>query len=228
MAKVKYTIQMHQTYLESLYSGTFGITRESRKEAQILDLVTTSSIDIDGEKLTGGVAGLTGGTIHKLTFFNAGDEKLITVKGDFKAEKISDAAEQGFEPLMKAIFGGKDTFKGSSADEALLGYGGKDKIFGGAGNDVLEGGRGNKDVLVGGKGDDVFRFNLGDGHDIVRDFDVTGSLEEGHDFLWLTSDHTIRKNGKGDAVIVLSEVDTLTLQGISKNELEDYHFLMAM
>jgi Ca2+-binding RTX toxin-like protein len=79
---------------------------------------------------------------------------------------------------------GDDQLVGDVGDDSLSGGGGADQIFGDAGSDNLSGGDG-KDLLVGGDGsdqlagnagddeleggtgDDVYRFNLGDGHDVI-------------------------------------------------------------
>ena len=47
---------------------------------------------------------------------------------------------------------------------------GNDALIGGDGDDVLAGGDGN-DYLDGGNGHDTYRFNLGDGQDIINNFD---------------------------------------------------------
>ena len=71
---------------------------------------------------------------------------------------------------------GADSLSGRGGDDALYGGGGNDSIAGGAGNDALFGGGGNDfldgdqgaDVGYLGAGDDVFRWDPGDGSDIVE------------------------------------------------------------
>jgi Ca2+-binding RTX toxin-like protein len=58
---------------------------------------------------------------------------------------------------------------GGAGDDFLWGGAGLDVLIGGAGSDTLEGGLG-LDVLTGGSGADVFKFNFGDGPDLVTDF----------------------------------------------------------
>ena len=65
---------------------------------------------------------------------------------------------------------GNDVIYGSIDGESLSGGGGDDWISANAGNDILNGGTGN-DTLLGGAGDDIYRFNLGDGQDIINEYD---------------------------------------------------------
>mgnify|MGYP000707352929 CR=1 FL=1 len=65
-----------------------------------------------------------------------------------------------------------------AGNDLIFGFGGKDIIYGGGGNDRISGGTG-KDVLFGEAGSDIIVFNLGDGSDLVADF------ENGVDFLEL-------------------------------------------
>ena len=79
-----------------------------------------------------------------------------------------------------AIYGGSghDELDGDSGRDSLYGGKGRDELDGGSGNDRLEGGSGNDrldggsgaDRLWGGAGRDVFEFEVGDGRDIVEDF----------------------------------------------------------
>ena len=67
---------------------------------------------------------------------------------------------------------GADRLLGGSGDDVLDGGAGADRLEGGAGDDLLFGGPG-QDVLVGGPGADRFlALTLGDGRDVVLDFDA--------------------------------------------------------
>ena len=68
-------------------------------------------------------------------------------------------------------FGGNDTLDGKLGNDQLFGYDGNDRLVGGYGNDFLEGDTGN-DILYGGADADVFYFNLGDGDDVIKDFEI--------------------------------------------------------
>ena len=97
-------------------------------------------------------------------------------------------------PLMVVVEGqvigdaANNDMSGSSGNDVLVGLEGDDRIFGDAvnggvgdfyndGDDLLVGGLGN-DLLVGASGNDVYIFNLGDGQDVINNFDpfqnVTG------------------------------------------------------
>lgn len=60
-------------------------------------------------------------------------------------------------------------FEGGAGNDGLRGGSGVDHLDGGSGDDWIEGGRGI-DVLTGGSGYDTFVFRLGDGPDLVMDF----------------------------------------------------------
>ncbi|RWM91243.1 MAG: calcium-binding protein, partial [Mesorhizobium sp.] len=68
------------------------------------------------------------------------------------------------------IFGGagNDTLNGTSFGDTLTGNAGVDTLNGNGGNDTLTGGAGN-DTLDGGSGNDTYVFNAGDGSDTVYD-----------------------------------------------------------
>lgn len=65
--------------------------------------------------------------------------------------------------IHQLMFGGdgNDTLNAGSTDGALFGGDGDDRLFGGSGDDVLDGG----------SGADVYVFGLGDGHDVVENYD---------------------------------------------------------
>ncbi|MGK5091769.1 calcium-binding protein [Deltaproteobacteria bacterium TL4] len=63
-----------------------------------------------------------------------------------------------------------DDMIGNAEANELDGLGGNDTLAGMAGDDTLTGGSGN-DLLVGNSGSDTYHFNLGDGQDIIQDFD---------------------------------------------------------
>ncbi|WDE02581.1 calcium-binding protein [Thalassomonas actiniarum] len=74
--------------------------------------------------------------------------------------------------------GGDDTVYGRGGDDTLIGGSGNDRLFGDEGNDILIGSAGD-DKLTDGEGNDIYRFSLGDGHDIITDYDGVDRLELG-------------------------------------------------
>ncbi|MCT4609175.1 MAG: hypothetical protein N4A70_08200 [Pelagimonas sp.] len=67
---------------------------------------------------------------------------------------------------------GRDKLRGGTGDDELSGGSGADTISGDVGADHILGGEDN-DLLYGGAGSDTFEFRLGDGQDVIGDFDVT-------------------------------------------------------
>lgn len=222
MAKVTYTVAMEEHYLSDFYSGIFELSvADSGKKATFTDGESGARIQGFGQNLDGDADGLTGGTFDKLVF-SAEGETLVTVLGDFSAKALFQATKNNdFLELQRKIFSGDDDFQGSSKLEAIYGFGGDDEINAAGGNDLVNGGKG-KDSIRGGGGFDTFVFNLGDGRDVIKDFNV-GDAED-HERLQISAEFDIVKNKHGDAVIVLSDDDRLTLDGVSKSQLEDYHF----
>ncbi|MBE9079316.1 hypothetical protein IQ241_18780 [Romeria aff. gracilis LEGE 07310] len=70
-----------------------------------------------------------------------------------------------------------DTLYGGTGNDILRANGGNDILDGGAGNDILNAGMGNdilvggtgNDSLYGGAGNDTYRFERGDGQDVIHD-----------------------------------------------------------
>ena len=122
-------------------------------------------------------------------------------------------------------FSGNDLLFGNAGEDVLLGSLGSDLLHGGRGNDSLDGGfqsdvlRGDlgDDTLSGGEGGDRFDFRLGDGSDIITDFedgvDIIG-LRGGLTFAQLTISQ-VGSNTQisvGDEVLVsLSNVNVGTI-----------------
>ncbi|MEO0387625.1 MAG: hypothetical protein AAF281_08860 [Pseudomonadota bacterium] len=123
---------------------------------------------------------------------------------------------------------GDDVLSGYAGDDTLIGGNGNDEVIGGAGDDILIGGVGadllqggaGADVMTGGADADRFEFVIGDGQDIITDF------QAGRDELILDADlldlslslkamvSTYVSVANGDLVIGFGE-DMLTLEGIS-------------
>lgn len=69
--------------------------------------------------------------------------------------------------LNEGTPGDDELFAGPAGSE-LQGFGGNDRLVGDAGVDILDGGAGD-DLLEGGGARDIYRFNRGDGHDVIME-----------------------------------------------------------
>ncbi|MBQ4283349.1 MAG: hypothetical protein IJB96_05405, partial [Lachnospira sp.] len=66
---------------------------------------------------------------------------------------------------------GDDSVNANNGDDLIYGEAGNDILNGEAGNDTLIGGTGN-DTLNGGAGADTYVFNVGDGEDVINNYDA--------------------------------------------------------
>jgi Ca2+-binding RTX toxin-like protein len=72
---------------------------------------------------------------------------------------------------------GDDLLVGFADEDIMRGYGGNDTIQGQASNDIIYGGTGN-DTLDGGTGNDIYKFALGDGHDVINNYDTSANRHD--------------------------------------------------
>jgi len=114
---------------------------------------------------------------------------------------------------------GNDVVLGGAGNDVVFGSAGDDLIFGGIGNDFIVGGAGN-DLLYGGTtagegtGQDIFVFGIGEGIDIVLDFEIgidaiglTGGLSFGQlDVVQSAQDTVINAASTGETLAVLIDV----------------------
>ena len=134
--------------------------------------------DIDGQKGDDRLFGRSGDDVLKggkgddRIRGGAGDDLIGGGKGDDRLQGDSGddliGGGKGDDRLLGGA--GDDLIRGGKGDDRLLGGAGDDFIWGGKGDDRLQGGVGD-DLIWGGKGDDRFVFRLGDGDDVILDFD---------------------------------------------------------
>ena len=62
-----------------------------------------------------------------------------------------------------------DVLAGTSGNNQIFGNAGNDTLYGNAGEDTLDGGAGN-DILEGDAGNDTYRFGMGSGMDMIKDY----------------------------------------------------------
>lgn len=106
---------------------------------------------------------------------------------------------------------------GNASANRLEGLGGKDVLEGNKGADTLEGGAG-KDRLTGGKGSDEFQLQLGDGKDVITDFDATGGGGK-QDYLLIAEGMTYAKrsaHGGRDTILDFGDDQTITLLNVKR------------
>jgi Ca2+-binding RTX toxin-like protein len=120
---------------------------------------------------TGGNDVLIGTAGKDFVYGGAGNDELHLLAGnDIGSGGTGDDMVSGGADHDLVVGGlGADKLIGGSGNDALSGDAGADDLYGGKGNDTLSGGRDDGDVLAGGAGDDRFKFNRGDGHDVVID-----------------------------------------------------------
>ncbi len=101
-------------------------------------------------------------------------EHDMTIEGNKEANRITGSTQDDFingYSGADVLYGGAgaDTLAGSGGNDKLFGEAGNDSLSGGSGEDTLEGGKG-RDSLTGGSGADVFSFNVGDGANVITDY----------------------------------------------------------
>ncbi|MBE9226175.1 DUF4347 domain-containing protein [Phormidium sp. LEGE 05292] len=124
------------------------------------------------------------------------------------------------------LFGnqGADWINGELGDDTLYGGKGDDTLIGGDGNDLLSGDVGN-DSLMGGNGSDKFVLVVGQGSDVITDF------QDGVDSLVLLGNLTfpqlsIVQSGNNTLISLTSNNQLLaTLNGISANLITQQDFI---
>ena len=124
---------------------------------------------------------------------------------DVQVIEFADGSQTTLAALLTPIDGtaGPDSLIGRGTSDMMRGFGGADFIRGGTGDDTIEGGIGNDD-LRGEAGSDTYRFNLGDGIDIITDRAVVG---EGNRILFgagiTPSDVTVAYNTDAPSTITV-------------------------
>ncbi|MEM7210350.1 MAG: LamG-like jellyroll fold domain-containing protein [Pseudomonadota bacterium] len=95
----------------------------------------------------------------------------VYAQGEFTlSDNIEAISAHGSDAVVLTGNGLDNWVTGGAGDDTLSGEGGNDRLQGRDGADLLDGGLGN-DILNGGTGSDIFRFEVGDGADLVQDFE---------------------------------------------------------
>lgn len=134
-----------------------------------------------GDQLFGANVGdvLFGGRGNDSLKGKDGDDTLVGGDGDDMVWGTDGHDTLYGDKGSDTLFGGEgdDALIGGADSDYLNGDGGNDRLFGDGGNDVLNAGSGQdtlsgregNDLLLGGAGDDTYRFEPGDGRDVVKD-----------------------------------------------------------
>ena len=173
---------------------------------------------------------VSGGADNDRLYGNAGADTLFGGRGNDSLHGGKDGDVLFGDRDADTLFGdlGADTLYGNSGDDWLNGNQDSDTLHGGQGNDTLRGGMGGdvlfgdlgddvlwgdygNDMLAGGAGADTFWIRFSAGHDVVTDFNAAEGDRIG---LMDNLSHTARADAAGDAVIVFSDGNDLTLQGV--------------
>nr|WP_246513622.1 Ig-like domain-containing protein [Azospirillum picis] len=193
---------------------------------------------------------LHGGQDHDLVFGNTGQDVLFgntgqdTLYGGRGNDELhggrdndhlfgdNDADHLSGDQGDDALFGntGQDTLLGNTGQDTLYGgrdddvlHGGRDDdwLFGDAGNDTLWGDLG-ADTLSGGLGADLFAFADGSGRDVITDFHASDGDRIG---LAAGRTYSVRSDTSGNAVIVFTQDDEVTLKGIGTSQVNAAWFI---
>ncbi|MFN6153587.1 MAG: lectin-like protein [Dolichospermum sp.] len=179
--------------------------------------------------LDGGVGSdsLLGGIGNDILIGDLGDDILNAEAGDdlVFGDDGNDRlyGGDGFDELNGGI--GKDFLYGGNNNDTLFGNNDNDTLYGEAGDDILDGGQGS-DVLLGGLNNDIFVIAVGNGSDIVQDF------QDGFDKMGLSggllfSQLTILGSGTNTLIRNTSSGQTLaTLQNVSSTLITNLDFLV--
>ena len=158
----------------------------------------------------------------KLTLRDTGETLIVknhfNESNRYAVEEIvfSDGTVWDMETIKsRSLLGeaGDDELRGfNGRDDVIVGGGGNDTLIGGTGDDLLIGGTGD-DMLEGGAGSDTYRIGLGDGNDVITEFDA-----DGEDVVELSTDIApedvlVRWTLQGDMAVTLPDGRRLTVRG---------------
>jgi len=102
-----------------------------------------------------------------------------TTYGTASDNNMRGVTAGGLQDDIMYGLGGNDQLIGGLGNDQLYGGDGDDKIFGDAGNDIMSGGEGNDILEDTASGNDIYLYNLGDGSDIIRDWNGADILRFG-------------------------------------------------
>jgi Ca2+-binding RTX toxin-like protein len=189
---------------------------------------------IEGNTAANRLEGLAGddildGKLGADTMFGGlgNDKYYVNVQGDIVTELAGEGIDTVYSSVRYTLGANVENLvlttdrdlnaTGNELANRITGGAGANRIEGQAGDDILNGGAG-QDVLVGGSGKDLFQFNLGDGKDVIADFQDGLDRIDLSAFVQAKIGWTIGAVGP-DAVVSFANGDSLTLTGV------DFHLL---
>ncbi|MDO9008706.1 MAG: calcium-binding protein, partial [Thiobacillus sp.] len=139
---------------------------------------------------------------------------------EFLLAYVTDPRTTSGDENANVLLGGRgdDALYGNDGDDVLQAGAGDDLLSGDYGNDDLTGGVGN-DHLLGGLGSDIYRYNLGDGQDVIEEWDESWSGQTSNDSVVFgaditAADVTFKHMANGDlSVTVGGQDDALLVKG---------------
>ena len=204
-----------QLTVENYFNGTYydledvviegeTVTMASLLEGQevAVEGATSGNDTLSGSAQDNTIDGLAG---NDTIYGYDGEDQLVGGAGDDRiyGGNHNDVVEGGE---------GNDTLYGDNGNDQITGGAGNDTLYGGNDDDSLAGGTGN-DRLDGGAGADTFYFNLGDGQDVITNYDSTtvrNTLVLG---AGITADAlSFEKNGNNLIISIADTADQLTVE----------------
>ena len=171
-----------------------------------------------------------GGVIKRVEFLNPSSDPLITVsQGSFGAKDLFSGTPffaSLFEIRLKML-AVDNKHVGSNGGDLLSDDLGNDTAFGGDGSDFIDMGAGN-DKMKGGADRDEFFFDIGDGRDIITDFEANGTTEHDHIMVRAAAfeQMDIVKRG-ADVHLVFAPGDVLILRNVDKADISSEDFFVV-
>jgi Ca2+-binding RTX toxin-like protein len=195
MARIK-TFKAGTTYD---FGDYYDASNDAIAQATATQFVLTSGsarLQITGTGFVYRSTGPVAGTVTALTLTDNGTQILSLDQLSLSLAQLYKLL--GDQAAFSAfLFGGNDSFAGTSSADYVTGFGGADSLVGGAGDDVLSGEAGN-DYLRGDAGDDSLRG--GAGNDTASGGDGADQIygDAGDDRLYGGADSDMLAGGSGN------------------------------
>ena len=183
-------IELNHYALQSLQAAGYDSLGQLRTWAETIPAGSTLAATLAEFSVIGAAA--SSGTANDDIFLGSGNGNT------FRAGDGNDIVDGSI---------GTDFLNGENGDDTLLGHEGDDTLQGGAGDDVYTGGIGNDSLTDSSRSSaDIYRFNRGDGNDVIVDHGGIDRIELGEGIT--EDDVTVRVVGT-DLTVNLNTGDSL-------------------